>query len=223
MGLKDILEFGSAVAKRMSEDPAHMQRVANLLLTSNLSPEDRAVLFESRKKTRQYLQTGASLGLLLGIGTSIFLIRRSGIAYRNLRRMQTSGATVRFADGREELISNLSPAVRPSFAKNAITFGMLSMGGYIFGGMVGSSFGEQALREYQAMHPDAMKRIRAYERQSMVAILKHAAKAAEELDAERSDREGVSSLSRREGGGGGAGFDSWPPPDNPPPEFPRSF
>lgn len=208
-----------AVGERARKDEKAVHSLQDYILHSGLSNEDLRVLGQSRRKAREYTRAGSTIGLCLGVGAAIFIARRRGIAFRNLRAMQRTGATVRFGDGREELITNFAPAVRPSFAKNLITFGGLGTGGYMLGSMVGNNYGEKGLKEYLDKHPDSVKRIRAWERQTVLFILRTALKNAEELDAERSERDNISHGREEEEGG----FDSWPPPDNPPPEFPRSF
>ncbi|KAK6363192.1 hypothetical protein TWF730_000636 [Orbilia blumenaviensis] len=215
MGFKDVFEFVSAAAKRASEDRETVARFQGYLKYKDLTYEDQQVIRESRYKSRQYFQTGATTGLLLGVGAALLIIRRRGAAFRNFRSMQGSGATIRFADGREELITNFVPAGRPSFARNTITLGALGTAGYMFGAMMGQNYGESILNRYLAEHPDSVQRIRAWERKVVIEALKTAVDYAEKEDAERSEREGISPEPR--------GFDSWPPPDNPPPEFPRSF
>ncbi|KAK6357130.1 hypothetical protein TWF718_001456 [Orbilia javanica] len=219
MGWKDIAEFLSVAYTRVTQDE-QIKTSINAFVTNTdkgLSYEDRNFLFQSRQKSKQYTQTGSMVGFWLGIGVAILRVRRRGIAFRNLQAMQGSGATVRFADGREELITNIAPAIRPSFARNAVTFGGLGLVGFMVGGMVGGSYGGKVLREYQEMHPDSVKRVKALERKVVLLALRAALESAEKLDAEWSERDNID-RSREDGG-----IDSWPPPDNPPPEFPRSY
>ncbi|KAK6536415.1 hypothetical protein TWF281_000653 [Arthrobotrys megalospora] len=222
MGFKDITEFMLAVASRVGQDlkASRQMTVFDLDPPLNLPTQDRMLMTEARLKGKKYTQNGAMIGLCLGVGYAIFTIRRRGLAFRNLRAMQGSGATVRFADGREELITNIAPAVRPSFTRNAITFGALGVGGYMLGGIVGGSYAGKVSRELLEKHPDSVKRIRAWERRVVVKLIGTYYKHAEELDAEMSEKEGVDTSSNEENS---RGLDSWPPPDNPPPEFPRSF
>ncbi|KAK6516701.1 hypothetical protein TWF506_006594 [Arthrobotrys conoides] len=220
-GIGDAIEFMSAAASRASKDENVMRTMKNFMLQSEggLSYEDRNILLQSRLKTRESTQTGCTIGLLLGMGAAVLTIRRRRLAFRNLRSIQGTGATVRSPDGREEIITNLgSTHVRPTFARNLVTFGFWGTTGYVFGGMLGNSYGQKAMRDYQAQNPEAMKRIQAWERKFMLFVMRTALKNAEAVDAERSERDGINDGGSKEE----RGFDSWPPPDNPP-EFPRSF
>ncbi|KAF3179268.1 hypothetical protein TWF788_007072 [Orbilia oligospora] len=218
----DIFEFLSTAAARATKDENAQRALNNLTLTradgsEGLTYEDREIMLECRRKTRGYTQTGASIGLFLGLGAAVLSLRRRRLAFRNLRAMQGKGATIRFPDGREEIITNFPPGVRPSFMRNFMTFSLFGFTSYALGGLVGSSYGQKTLREYKAQHPDAVKRVNAWERRSVISMLKLALEKLEEVDGEWSERDNINVKEE------GRGFDSWPPPDNPPPEFPRSF
>lgn len=79
--------------------------------------------------------------------------------FRTFRTAEKPSA-VRFADGREEVLPDLTPLLRPSRAGDVATFGFLGLGGLFVGGELGLLSGSLQARRSINQDGESRERIR---------------------------------------------------------------
>lgn len=139
--------------------PPSTQLIIDNLHKNSLTSSDRDAL----KNAASTVSLHATLGSALGIALSVLLAYRirSGrkAMFRTFRTAEKPSA-VRFADGREEVLPDLTPLLRPSRAGDVATFGFLGLGGLFMGGELGLLSGSLQARRSINQDGESRERIR---------------------------------------------------------------
>ena len=125
----------SLAAFRKSLGP-DLNALAEQHLKHDLRQSDRDAL----KSAASTVSTHAIVGSLLGLGLGVFLafrLRRSRTAMFNAFKAKEKPTAVRYADGREEAIPDVTRFVQPSAVGDIATYTLLGAGGLFFGGETG--------------------------------------------------------------------------------------
>lgn len=126
----------------------------------SLQQSDRDTL----RKAASSVKTFATYGTAIGAGLGLLL------AYRiraNRTRLFTALRTVekpthiKFADGREQPLPDMTPVLQPSFAGDLITYTFLGFGGLFLGGELGLVTGSFRARQHILNDPESRQRIEA--------------------------------------------------------------
>ncbi|EMF16214.1 uncharacterized protein SEPMUDRAFT_145529 [Sphaerulina musiva SO2202] len=136
-----------------------LNELAEKHMQHDLTSSDRDAL----KNAASTVSLHATLGSALGIALSVLLAYRirSGrkAMFRTFRTAEKPSA-VRFADGREEVLPDLTPLLRPSRAGDVATFGFLGLGGLFVGGELGLLSGSLQARRSINQDGESRERIR---------------------------------------------------------------
>lgn len=139
--------------------PPSTQLIIDKLHKNSLTSSDRDAL----KNAASTVSLHTTLGSALGIALSVLLAYRirSGrkAMFRTFRTAEKPSA-VRFADGREEVLPDLTPLLRPSRAGDVATFGFLGLGGLFVGGELGLLSGSLQARRSINQDGESRERIR---------------------------------------------------------------
>lgn len=132
------------------------------------------------------MQSQALIGSLVGIGLGAFLAVR--LRQNRNRLFQAFKATekpthVRFANGREEAIPDITPLMRPSGVGDIAAYTFFSIAGLFVGGEVGFLTGTWSAKRTITSDPEAKARIEKAFRSFRADVLR---KQIEEL--ERGDK-----------------------------------
>ncbi|CZT15524.1 uncharacterized protein RCC_01381 [Ramularia collo-cygni] len=138
-----------------------------------------------RQSDRDALQNAAStvsmhtgIGSIVGVGLGVLLAfrlrrgrRQMFQAFRTVEKPQA----VRFADGREEALPDLSGLLRPSKLGDFATYTLLGLGGVFLGGETGLLTGSFRARQQIAVDRESRERIQhAFQRFQADALRKQA-------------------------------------------------
>ena len=102
----------------------------------DLQPRDR----EALRAAASTVSTHATVGSLLGIGLGVFLAYRLRRARKGLFtafQAKEKPTALKYADGREEAIPDVTPFMNPSAVGDVATYTLLGAGGLFFGGETG--------------------------------------------------------------------------------------
>lgn len=105
-------------------------------LKHDLRQSDRDALYKAARTVSTY----ATVGSLMGLGLGVFLayrLRRARAGMFNAFKAREKPTALKFADGREEAMPDITPFVKPSAVGNFMTFTLLGAGGLFFGGETG--------------------------------------------------------------------------------------
>lgn len=148
------------------------------LTSSSLQENDKTILVSAAKK----VQTHALIGSLVGIGLGAFLAVR--LRQNRNRLFQAFKATekpthVRFANGREEAIPDITPLMRPSTLGDIAAYTFFSIAGVFVGGESGFLTGTWSAKRTITADPEAKARIEKAFRSFRADVLR---KQVEELE-----------------------------------------
>jgi len=165
----------AAFRKRAGDDLANL---AEQHMQHDLTEEDRKAL----KSAANTLSTHVLIGSVAGLSLAAFLAFR----IRSTRRVMFSAfrATekpthVRFADGREEAIPDITPLLKPTTLGDVATYSFFAAGGIFFGGELGVLTGGWSARGKITGDPETKARIEKAFRGFRADVLR---KQAEELE-----------------------------------------
>ncbi|KAF3910830.1 hypothetical protein ABW20_dc0104708 [Dactylellina cionopaga] len=174
---------------------------------TRLSKEDRTLLSKANQKTRTHYSIGSFCGFCLG--TFLALRRRRSLwrVFQNTQGRNQSLSIV-YNDGRQEALADITPSLRPSFARGVATYVGFGIAGMFAGGMVGGMTGTRARRKIFQEDPGAVRRINSTQLNCLIHDLKSYTEEVERLNARQQPREA--------GDRPADGTDtSWPPPESP--------
>ncbi|KAL8933461.1 MAG: hypothetical protein Q9216_006352 [Gyalolechia sp. 2 TL-2023] len=155
-------------------------------LKHDLQDSDRDALKTAASK----ISTHATVGTIVGLGLGAFLafrLRRSRMQMFNAFRAHEKPTHVKFADGREEVIPDVTPLVRPSILGDIAAYTFFGFGGLFLGGEIGLLTGSASASRSILQDSESRERIEAAFRRFRADILR---KEADELD----KRTGVAGL-----------------------------
>lgn len=161
---------------------SELARDANVLTAFSLQDNDKTILVSAGKK----VQTHALIGSLAGIAFGAFLaVRLRQQRARLFQAFKTAEKPthVRFANGREEAIPDITPLVRPSGLGDIAAYTFFSIAGLFVGGEAGFLTGSWSAKRTITSDPEAKARIEKAFRSFRADVLR---KQIEEL--EKGDR-----------------------------------
>lgn len=123
-----------------------------------MTQSDRDALKSAASTVSLHTTIGSAVGIAL---TMLLAYRiRSGrkAMFRAFRTAEKPQA-VRFADGREETLPDLTPLLKPSRLGDVATFTFLGVGGLFFGGETGLLTGSLQARRQINQDPESRERI----------------------------------------------------------------
>ncbi|CAF9905673.1 hypothetical protein IMSHALPRED_003922 [Imshaugia aleurites] len=144
----------------------------------DLQDSDRDTLKTAASKIGNH----ATVGSLLGLGLGLFLafrVRSRRTQMFNAFRTAEKPTHVKFADGREEAIPDITPLVKPTTLGDIATYFFFSAGGLFLGGETGILTGSASASRSITRDPDSRTRIEAAFRRFRADVLR---KEADDLD-----------------------------------------
>jgi hypothetical protein len=133
------------------------------------------------------LSTHALIGSLVGIGLGAFLalrLRANRNAMYQAFRATEKPTHIRFANGREEAIPDLTPLMKPSTLGDIAAYTFFSMGGLFLGGEAGLMTGSWSAKRSITHDPAMKERIERAFKSFRVDVLK---KEIEQLEGGKSE------------------------------------
>jgi hypothetical protein len=127
-------------------------------LLSSLQDNDRQALESAASK----FSTHALVGSLVGLGLGAFLafrLRANRNAMYQAFKATERPTHVRFADGREEAIPDLTNLMKPTTLGDIAAYTFFSMGGIFLGGEAGLLTGSWSAKRSISTDPEMKKRI----------------------------------------------------------------
>ncbi|KAL8765210.1 MAG: hypothetical protein Q9209_007643 [Squamulea sp. 1 TL-2023] len=152
----------------------------------DLQDSDRDALKSAASK----ISTHVSIGSIVGLGLGVFLafrLRRSRMQMFNAFRANEKPTHVKFADGREEAVPDMTPFLRPSTLGDVAAYTFFGFGGLFVGGETGILTGSASAGRTISRDPESRERIETAFRRFRADVLR---KEADALD----KRKGVSEL-----------------------------
>ncbi|KAL8787056.1 MAG: hypothetical protein Q9213_002398 [Squamulea squamosa] len=152
----------------------------------DLQESDRDALKSAASK----ISTHVSIGSMVGLGLGVFLafrLRRSRMQMFNALRANEKPTHVKFADGREEAVPDITPFLRPSTLGDVAAYTFFGFGGLFLGGETGLLTGSASAGRTITRDPESRERIETAFRRFRADVLR---KEADALD----KRKGVTEL-----------------------------
>lgn len=126
---------------------------------SSLTESDRQAL----KSAATTISTSTMIGTLLGLSLgayAAFRVRSNRAKMFQTFRAHEKPVAIRFSNGREEMLPDLSPLLKPTTAGQVLTWALFLSGGLFVGGELGILGGVGlAKRSLNNFDPEARKRI----------------------------------------------------------------
>lgn len=151
--------------------------------SSSLREEDRVAVRQAGTKASTHATIGSLVGVALGTLLAVRLRSNRAALYRAFRAADKP-THVRFADGREQAIPDITPLLQPTPLGDAVTYMFFGIAGLFLGGETGLLTGTWAARRTIAEDPDRKKRIEAAYRAFRADVLR---KQIEELESGREE------------------------------------
>lgn len=161
--------------KNAGED---ISKLAEEHFKHDLQESDRDTLKSAAGK----VGTHATAGSLLGLGLGLFLafqIRSRRVQMFNAFRTAEKPTHVKFADGREEAVPNITPLLKPTTLGDIATYFFFSAGGLFIGGETGLLTGSASASRTVSRDPESKARIETAFRKFRADVLR---KEADDLD-----------------------------------------
>ncbi|KAF3935242.1 hypothetical protein ABW19_dt0202217 [Dactylella cylindrospora] len=158
----------AALRKSTAQDLA---KLAEEHFNHDLYESDRQALKSAAGK----LSTYATVGSLVGLGLSVFLsfrLRQNRKIFFEAFRAREKPTSVKFADGREEALPDITQLLKPTTLGDFATYTFFGAGGLFLGGEIGFILGNGAAARTIKQDPESAKRIDAAFRNFRIDILK---------------------------------------------------
>ncbi|KAL9596722.1 MAG: hypothetical protein Q9179_004523 [Wetmoreana sp. 5 TL-2023] len=152
----------------------------------DLQDSDRDALKSAASKISTHVSIGSALGLGLG-ALLAFRLRRTRMQMFNAFRAHEKPTHVKFADGREEAIPDVTQYMRPSLLGDVAAYTFFGFGGLFVGGETGLLTGGASAGRRITRDPESRERIETAFRRFRADVLR---KEADALD----KRKGVTEL-----------------------------
>ncbi|KAI1341737.1 hypothetical protein F5Y15DRAFT_346058 [Xylariaceae sp. FL0016] len=154
----------SFAAFRKSEHHDDLGKLAEEHLKHDLEPEDRDALIQASSRVTIPAAIGTLVGLGLGVYAAVRLRRIRADMFSAFRAAEKPSHVV-FADGRREIVPDITPLMRPSRFGDIATYFFFGLGGTILGGELGLVLGTWSASRAISKDPARKKRIEtAYRR-----------------------------------------------------------
>lgn len=162
--------------------------LADKHLQHDLKQSDRDALQKAASTVTMHTSVGSAIGLALG-ALSAFRIRSGRQAMFRAFKTAERPQWIRFADGREESLPDITPLMRPSRLGDIATYTLLGAGGIFFGGETGLLTGTFRARQQIAQDSESRERIQnAFKRfqadalRTQANLLEQSARSSDSLD-----------------------------------------
>ncbi|KAL9025101.1 MAG: hypothetical protein Q9196_006023 [Gyalolechia fulgens] len=147
-------------------------------LKHDLQDSDRDALKSAASKITTHITVGTIVGLGLG-ALLAFRLRRSRMQMFEAFRAHEKPTHVKFIDGREEAIPDVTPFIRPSLLGDVATYTFFGFGGLFLGGETGLLTGSASASRSITRNPESRDRIETAFRRFRADVLR---KEADALD-----------------------------------------
>ncbi|PIB02648.1 hypothetical protein CB0940_02044 [Cercospora beticola] len=147
----------------------------------DLTSSDREAIKSAASTVSLYTSIGSAIGLTLSLALA-YRIRSSRARLFRAFKTTEKPTHVRFADGREETLPDLTPLVKPSRLGDFATFGFLGLGGIFLGGETGLLTGSLSAKGKLLKDEERRERIQNAMKAFRVEALR---KQADELEGRR--------------------------------------
>ncbi|KAF2206659.1 hypothetical protein CERZMDRAFT_89149 [Cercospora zeae-maydis SCOH1-5] len=144
----------------------------------DLTESDRDAIKSAASTLSLHTAIGSALGLTLSLLLASRIRRSRARLFRTFKTTEKP-THVRFADGREEALPDLSPLLKPSRLGDFATFGFLGLGGVFVGGETGLLTGSLSAKGQLLRDEEMRGRIQGALKAFRVEVLR---KEAEELE-----------------------------------------
>jgi len=168
-------EAFAALRKTQGEDLA---RLAEEHFKHDLREEDRDLIKSAATRASTHALIGSLAGLALG-GFLAFRIRANRNAMYKAFRATEKPTHIRFANGREEALPDITPFVKPSSLGDIMTYTFFGIAGVFLGGETGLLTGASSAKRMVAANPERQARIETAARAFRADVLR---KQIEELE-----------------------------------------
>ncbi|QIX01188.1 hypothetical protein AMS68_006705 [Peltaster fructicola] len=121
---------------------------------------DRDTLNKAASAVKSYATYGTAIGGALGLLLA-YRIRANRTRIFTALRTVERPTHLKFADGREQALPDITPALKPSLAGDFLTYTFLGFGGLFLGGELGLVTGSFRARQHVLADPESRQRIEA--------------------------------------------------------------
>ncbi|KIX03056.1 uncharacterized protein Z518_06606 [Rhinocladiella mackenziei CBS 650.93] len=174
----------AALRRTRSEDLA---KLAEEHFKHDLLESDRDLIKNAGSKASTHALIGSLAGIALG-GFLAFRLRGNRKAMYQAIRAAEKPTHVRFADGREVEIPDMTPWLKPTPLGDIMTYTFFGMGGLFLGGETGLLTGSWSARRMISRDPETQKRIEKAFRAFRADVLR---KQIEELEGGKEETEPI--------------------------------
>ncbi|KAL8959517.1 MAG: hypothetical protein Q9193_003638 [Seirophora villosa] len=144
----------------------------------DLHDSDREALTSAASKISTHVTVGSALGLACGVFLA-FRLRRTRVQMFNAFRANERPTHVKFADGREEALPDITPFMRPSTLGDVAAYTFFGFGGLFLGGETGLMTGGAFAGRRITSDPESRERIETAFRRFKADVLRQ---EADDLD-----------------------------------------
>ncbi|KAL8923173.1 MAG: hypothetical protein Q9208_004736 [Pyrenodesmia sp. 3 TL-2023] len=145
----------------------------------DLQDSDRDTLKSAAGKIGTHVTIGSIVGLGLGAFLA-FRLRNMRLQMFNAFRAHEKPTHVKFADGREEAIPDITPMMRPSRLGDVAAYTFFGFGGLFLGGETGLLTGSASASRTITRDPESRKRIETAFRRFRADVLRKEANALDQ-------------------------------------------
>lgn len=155
-----------------------LKRLADEHVQHDLTQQDRDILKSATSKLSTYTTIGSLFGL--GLTTVLaFRIRQNRMKMFEAFKTAKKPTHVKFADGREEALPDMTPLMQPTSTGDIATYGFFGIAGLFLGGEFGLLLGQSALRKTITQNPETRARVEKAYRGFKADILRKELQAVE--------------------------------------------
>jgi len=148
-------ESFAALRKTGGDDLA---KLAEEHFKHDLRDEDRDLLRKAASQASRHALIGSLAGIALG-GFLAFRLRANRKAFYQAIRAAEKPTHVRFADGREEAIPDITPLMKPTPLGDAMAFTFFGIAGLFLGGEAGLLTGSWSAKRTISQDPATRQRV----------------------------------------------------------------
>ncbi|MCJ1406126.1 hypothetical protein MMC19_000191 [Ptychographa xylographoides] len=135
-----------------------LKKLAEQHLKHDLNQADRDTLEAAASKFSTHIAVGSLIGLGLGIALA-YRIRSQRVKIFDAFRTKQKPTHVKFADGREEAIPDITPLLKPTTGGDIAAYAFFSIAGVFLGGETGALTGSTSAQRTITKDPESRARI----------------------------------------------------------------
>ncbi|KAK5075654.1 hypothetical protein LTR70_009236 [Exophiala xenobiotica] len=173
-------EAFAALRKTQGEE---LNKLAEEHFKHDLRDEDRERILSAGSKASTHALIGSLAGLALG-GWLAFRLRANRRAMYQAFRASEKPTHVKFANGREEAIPDVTQLLKPTPLGDIMTYTFFGLGGIFLGGETGLLTGSWSAKRMISRNPDSRERIEKAFRSFRADVLR---KQIEDLKADKTN------------------------------------